>query len=78
MTFSVLVLIDPIMPGTKTALLIGLENQIAIVEQVTFRYGREGTLPSFLYIFRTTAGTAISAEIGIFNVFSDTSMMKIF
>lgn len=76
--FKELVIPDPIMPGTKTALLIGLENQIAIVEQVTFRYGREGTLPSFLYIFRTTAGTAISAEIGIFNVFNDTSMMKIF
>ena len=76
--FKELIIPDPIMPGTKTALLIGLENQIAIVEQVTFRYGREGTLPSFLYIFRTTAGTAITTEIGIFNVFNDTSMMKIF
>ena len=76
--FKELIIPDPIMPGTKTALLIGLENQIAIVEQVTFRYGMEGTLPSFLYIFRTTAGTAITTEIGIFNVFNDTSMMKIF
>lgn len=76
--FKELIIPDPIMPGTKVALLIGLENQIAIVEQVTFRYGREGTLPSFLYTFRTTAGTTITTEIGIFNVFNDTSMMKIF